>query len=377
LIEEANAVKKRFGASLVSTYNKQCGIATYTENLYRAIRDEKVPSCVISDDTRNRHEKSSEGGVIQCWSTARDDSYPHIVKAAIKQKNSVVHIQHEYGLFPNHDLFRQMIILLKKCGFKVAMTMHTVLTERHLDYILEPIDVLILHSEWAAQALHGRGITNTTVIPHGTEEAKKFTRQESMAFIEEMTGWQLGEDDLLGTSVGFISKNKLQKETLEAAQIACEREPKLKFLLVGSTGRRSYDIDYLPKLKEMENDQIKVVQKFLTTDEVAKVLVASDFCAMGYEQTAYSTSGAAHLAMTYGVPTISSNARILEDLTPGMSLKVAWADAEAVANAMVTLCNDSDLREQLSANALNYGWETLWKQVVKTHINVYRAIAEE
>ena len=373
LINDANSNQKRFGVSLVSTYNRQCGISTYTENLYKDLK-KLVPCCVLSDDTRDRNEISSENGVVKCWSSARDESYPHIIQEAIRARNSVVHIQHEYGLFPNQNLFRRMLVLLKLCGFKIVITMHTTLMDRYLDYILDAADVLILHSEWAAQALQGRGIHNTTVISHGTEQPMMFTREDSLKFVKEFI--DISDGDILATSPGFISRNKLQVETLEAVRSACSRDKRLKFLLIGSTGRHSQDMEYLPKLKNMESDRIKVVQRFLSNEEMSKVLIASDFCVLGYEQTTFSISGISHLMMTHGVPTISSGSRILEDLDQSMSIKVDCTDVESFSSAILKLCNDINERKRLGESARIAGENTYWDKIARRHLTLYEIITE-
>lgn len=375
LIYLAQKTEKKFGVSLVSTYGIQCGIATYCENLFFALKDLGVRCNVLSDEGRIRVELPSEDGVIKCWNVNNDNFPNRIVKTAIKASNNIVHIQLEWGLMPNTNHFRDMVLLLKKCGFKVVVTLHTVFEDRNHDWVYKEADVLIVHCETAAARLNGHGISALTVIPHGSEKRLKFTRQNSRKFVSKFI--DLGENDILASSIGFISVNKLQKETLLAVIEAQKHEPRLKYLLIGSTGRRSYDFDYLPRLQELVTDRAKVIQKFLTDDEMARILTASDFGIYGYEQTNYSISGASHLAMTYGLPTISSTARILSDLTPGMSIKVNMGDQQTMIGAILEMCRNEDLRDQMGKAAAAEAERTSWDKVATMHLSVYKTIAEE
>lgn len=357
------------GVSHVSRYNMTCGVSTYCENLFHAMIG-KIRCCVLSDKSRNRTDLVCEDGVIPCFDTGCDSSYINIADKAVEQGNQIIHFQHEFGIFQNNDIFIDILRFLRKCGFKVITTYHTIPVSKTSDNIFNASDLNIVHTEMAAYRLYSVGINNVTVISHGTEQPQILPKNECREFVKQYIN--LENDDLLATSVGFISQNKLQLETLKAVKIAREKNPKIKFLLIGSTGRRSYDTDYLPGLLDLQDDGVRVVSKFISREDIAKIMTASDFGIYNYVQTEYSVSGIAHLVLSYGIPTVSSNSRILEELTPDMSLKSAGV--EHMASLILDLAHDEDLRKQLSCNAAQKGISTFWDKIAQTHINVYRTI---
>lgn len=357
------------GVSHVSRYNMTCGISTYCENLFKAMRG-KIRCCVLSDTNRNRNDQSCEDGVIKCFSAENENSYIDISKEAVSQGNQIIHIQHEFGIFQNDDLYIEIVKFLRQCGFKVITTYHTVPVSRIRDRVFEAVDLNIVHTEMAAYRLYSAGINNVTVISHGTEAPILFDKKQCREHVKQYI--DLEDGDVLATSVGFISQNKLQTDVLKSVKLAREKNKKIKFLLIGSTARRSYDIDYLPELLEMQDDGIKVVNKFISKEEIARIMSATDFGVYNYVQTEYSVSGMAHLVLSYGIPTVSSNSRILEELTPDISLKAAGI--ENMASLILELSRDEDLRKQLSSGAAAKGESTRWDRVVQTHLTAYRSI---
>lgn len=377
LMDDTSRVEKKKGVTIVSPYNKKCGISTYTENLFRHLKG-KIAINIASEITRDRginpEDNSDENGVANCWSCFSDDFNFKILEQVTKFGNKVVHIQHEFGLYKNNDLLRRLISDLKRCGFRVVITLHTVFNESVFDRYYSHADVIVVHSEFAAVRLYAKGVNNVTVIKHGTYDPINVGKIDSIEFVEQFIKMEPG--DILGCSVGFITKDKLQEETLRAVKLAQNKVKNLKFLLIGSTGRREYDSDYFPLLKALESDSIKVVNKYISDREVAMVLTASDFAIMNYHQTHHSTSGASHLLMAYGVPSISSTSKILDDLDSGMSIKVDGGRIDKISEAIIQMCNNEDMRFNMGEIARLKGLQTSWEISAKNHIKVYESILD-
>ena len=375
LLKIAKNIKLVNGVSLVSTYNVQCGIATYTENLFAALKG-KTRVCVLSERDRNRNEKADENNVFPCWSRS-SSNYAELIESAIFSGNRIIHFQHEHGLFKDEAEFKKLVHFLKNHGFKIVITAHTVFGDNKFkNEFLNLADAVILHSESAAQFLQPAGIEHVTVIPHGTEEPLEIKKKDANEFVKNLVPGLNLRKHILGCSVGFITPNKMQLETLEAVKEACKKEKNLKFLLIGSTARRDNDDSYFYKLKELEDENIIVAQSFLTREQIAKVLIASRFAIMNYEQTNYSISGASHLLMTYGVPSISSRSRILEDLDESISLKI---DKQAeMPKKVIKMCKMIKKRDPklttMKKLLLSTAKKTSWKETAKNYIKVYNHI---
>jgi glycosyltransferase involved in cell wall biosynthesis len=368
LYNKARTQVKRSGVSLVSTYNSMCGIATYTENLYKSLKHLSFPANVVSDATRNRSDPSTELGVIPSFSVEAMDFDEKIINGVVQAGNKIVHIQHEFGLYKDNAKLSLLIGLLRSFGYRVVITLHTLRTEKHFDQFYRHADCIVVHSEMAACRLYSNGVNNVTVIMHGTEDPLEIDIAEAKKFVSQF----IPASKVLCTYPGFICQNKMQIEAMKAAMLAIKECNDLNVLLIGSTGRCGYDNKYLAQLKQLEfPGRLHIVDRFLTKQEMGLVLVASDFSLMNYDATHYSTSGMCHYLLSYGTPSISSNSRILEDLNSGISIKIDPRDIKGMAGAIVRLSIDSNLRKSMSIGALSLGKSTSWEQQAKKHIAVY------
>ena len=365
LVTRGKNTKKRVGVTFVSPFNKKCGISTYTENLHEAILSLGFQSDVCSEVSRDRlMSRVPERNVHGSWDIfSHSDQAHRIVSTCIAIGNHAVHFQHEYGLFTSNDIFYETLCLLKECGFRVIVTLHTVMEDPSFDVFFAPVDTLVVHSEAAASRLYGYGVNNVTVIPHGTETVKEEEYKRDPRY-------------KMASSVGFITKNKNLKETMLAALEVAETRPDFRFLIIGSTARRDSDDEYLKELESLQTENIRVENRYLHPKDLQGLLQESRFCIMNYGQTQYSTSGACHLLMTHGVASISSNSRILSDLTPEMSLKIPIENHKALVAAIHKMLDDKGLGRNFRKAARARGLETSWKNVAKSHTNIYRALQE-
>lgn len=374
LKRNAMCAQKVDGVSIVSNYNKKCGIATYTENLYREVR-KHIKSNVISSNPRDREDPSDEIGVTRSWDSFSGSVLDDIVKEASNLGNKIVHIQHEFGIFRDNVQLKELINMLNNTGFIVVVTMHTIYEQKDWDEYFRFAKVIVLHTESAASRLYGHGVNNITVIKHGTVSVENLGKHidKKQEYRNELKKYiEVGNDDILCVSVGFLTKSKLQNHTMMAMREACRRVPNLKCLMIGHSNIQ--ETDYIKSIKDNECDRSKLVEKFLTENEITKLLVACDFSIMNYGPTQFSTSGACRMLMSHGVPSCSSNSRILEDLNPSMSLKFDCNNTYDMSSCIVALALDPSLRKSLGDAAMSEGNRTSWPAIAGQHINLYRSL---
>ena len=107
----------------VSTYlPKQCGIATYTDYLIRAIREEAPELQIKVVAERGAASiKEERFEVIPCWD--RNEDYVEPIIRQVKDMD-VVHIQHEYSIYKFDD--RLPTVLQGLDATKKVITIHCV-----------------------------------------------------------------------------------------------------------------------------------------------------------------------------------------------------------------------------------------------------------
>ena len=78
-------------------------------------------------------------------------------------------------------------------------------------------------------------------------------------------------------------------------------------------------------------------------------------------------------AMQCGVPVITSNTSSLPEVVGGAGIMVAPTDADALAQSMLDLYNNSDLREQMSFNSIEQAKKFSWQKCTQQTIDAYKA----
>lgn len=80
-------------------------------------------------------------------------------------------------------------------------------------------------------------------------------------------------------------------------------------------------------------------------------------------------------AMQCGLPVITSNVSSLPEVVGEAAIQVPPTDADALCQAMLTMVNDTQARQQMAAKALQRATLFSWERFVQEHIDLYKRIA--
>ena len=363
---------------LVSTFNVECGIATYSEHLVEHYPRGKVTIFGNYIGSLTNTNASTKHPIIRCWSRTGD--FKELTYQILKNEIDVIHFQHEYGLFQNNVEFRRMIETLKNKGVKTVITYHTLFQDRrhilnrHLFCINQFIDRIILHQEEEREIMDNDA--KCVVIPHGSVKVKAKPRKESREYL------QISDDKFVCTCIGFISPNKGQIDTALAINNLHREFPNIYLIIAGMpviNGHNFENLEYCLNLFRVVKrmgalDYIRVIPRYLTDEEFDYFAGASDIFVQNHGGSPYSTSGSSHLIMSYGKPSASSRSPILNDLNEERSVKFDIGNSQGIEEAVKKLMNDEDLRNKLGENSLKFAQQTSWDKLAKKHWNLYEEI---
>lgn len=332
----------------VSTFEQQCGVATYTAHLARALAQLGHQVFVYAEHTAisavappTLHDADGVRYVRQ-WRRGAPYESPHglgqtarsITTAAMKP--DIVHVQHEFGIFPRTDDLCRFQCELGLAGIKVAYTFHTV----DLDHILGLKNLahqarVLVHSV-DAQALLWE-CEDVDVVPHGT-------------LIPSMVVDALPRALLV---LGFVSASKNTLEIVEAYWRARRALPAYPYPLriLGLCRDSGYEAKLRAALAQYQLDpEATFINAYLEGKDVHRQLCAAEAVILGGKDgSPYSASGQLHDALSYNVPIIAKRVPIYQH--PGATI-LYYDDAESLAQWMLALTNASVKRELHQRNAL-------------------------
>lgn len=200
-----------------------CGIGTYTNYLANALLDIDDGSSVTVLARKGGEERNS--GRLTVIPSFSAGDYTDVLFNLRHLRPDIIHIQHEFGLFPAEENFLKFLKAVKADGYPLILTLHTVNAthtvnmpginvdiEEYNRKIGDLVDCEIVHLDRPLRRVLLRmGIAKEKleIIPHGT---KLFASIDSYQ-AKERLGLPAGK---LILSFGFISRGKNQLSLIEA-----------------------------------------------------------------------------------------------------------------------------------------------------------------
>ncbi len=307
--QDINKLKVAF----VINYRMACGISTYNEQLLNRLipklQDFKLFIEHNDHPTGKLNELEDitfdESKIEYCWKRGENLSE---LFAKIKAYNpDLIVIGHEFGLFPNARHWMSMMTQLS--NYKILTTMHSIFPH-HLDKTIIEASAknIVVHSDGAKQALISKGnSSNIYVIPHG---CYAISNQERL--------WNFYKSNATFMQIGFGYQYKSFEDCIEATALLKTKYPDVFFTALFSESPHSkleHD-NYYNRLialinKLGVNDNVSIIRGFQEDKVINSFLRINKVAVFPYKLAAehfvYGASGAARLAMSKGIPVISSS----------------------------------------------------------------------
>lgn len=370
---------------------RTCGIATFTEDLTRAMDDLLEPVitsriAALNTDTESRFhysrnvsyqiDSSSEAEYIRCAEqiNARPD-----VKA--------VNLQHEFGLFGGRygSFILSFLDALKK---PVVVTFHTVLPSPNNEVrstictIAQKASGLVTMTGLAKGLLareYGIPEEKISVIPHGIHSVPYGTSAKAKAALG------LSKKTVLLT-FGFLNRGKGLEYVIEALPKVVQANPNFIYIILGVTHPNvlkeegeSYRNFLIQKVRELKlSSHVNFYNKYASLEELLQFLKAADIYISTSLNPNHTVSGTFSYALGSGRPVISTRfAQAKELLTPECGFLVDFKSPDAYAEGLIKLLKEPLLMEQLGKNAYFRTRNMTWENVALEYSKLFSKCSPE
>ncbi len=345
-----------------------CGIATYTEDLMRALT--------------KQFGKSFELGIYPL--PADSDPEFDTVARKVNENDAIrmVVIQHEFGLFDGQE--QQLIAFLKSLTKPALLAFHTVMPyptperREHVKTLASLAAGIIVMTKRSADLLHdvyGMDAAEITLIPHGTHLVAPIDIPKE----KEKHGF---EGRKILTTFGLLGSGKSIETTLDALPHIIKEHPDVLFLAIGKTHPsiikregEAYRDMLEAKVAELGiQDHVRFINEFLPLTDLLAYLQMTDIYLFTSKDPHQSVSGTFAYALSCGCPIVSTPIpHAKEVLNEKMGITFHFGDSMQLADAVNLLLSDDRLRTKFALNGLHSMAPTAWENSAIAHARLFQA----
>ncbi|MCU0779969.1 MAG: glycosyltransferase family 4 protein [Akkermansiaceae bacterium] len=362
---------------------RQCGIATFTHDLCEAVAAAE-PSA-------------------QCFAAAVNDRsggypYPQRVRFELQEKDlhsyrraadflnfhnaDVLSLQHEFGIFGG-PAGSHVLALLREVRMPVVTTLHTLLRDPNpaqrkvMEELVRRSDRLVVMAAKGAEILresYAVPDSKVDVIPHGIPDLPFADSRLSKA--------QFGiEGRVVLLTFGLLGPGKGIEHVIEALPAIVSRHPQVVYVVLGATHPHlveregeSYRLS-LERLAEDRGVKEHVIfhNRFVSADELAEFIGATDIYLTPYPNEAQITSGTLAYVFGAGKAVVSTPYwHACELLADGRGILVPFHDAAAIARGVCEYLGDPVLLEWTRQEAYRQGRAMIWPAVARRYLDSFQ-----
>lgn len=370
----------------VSTYPpSECGIATFCKDVATSVAKYTPFSKPTVVAIKREHEIEPYERVVRHQIFKEDrQSYLDAAKFINDSSIDIVNLQHEYGIFGGPD-GEYVLDFLEAVEKPVVATMHTVLhspspnQKRITQEIGRMCDVMVVMVKTGRQILlDGYDVdpAKITVIPHGVPNVHRV----SASTVKRALG--MADRQIIST-FGLINRGKGIEYVIKAMPKILEKFPNATYLVLGEThpGVRKHEGEsYRNYLTEVISelgleDHVRFNNRFLSLSELVRYLCATDVYITPYLSKDQISSGTLAYALGCGKATLSTPYLYAEEvLADGRGILIDFQSPESIADTVIKVLSDKDLRESLESNAYNYARRAAWFNVAISYLDLFDRI---
>jgi len=374
---------------LTSYPPRECGIATYSQDLIKSLNNKyynsfKISICPI-ETVNEKHIYHQD--IKYMLDIDKKNSFVTLAERINKDDAiKMVLVQHEFGLFRGKDYeFLQFLNILKK---PVILVFHTVLPKPDQSLKLRVIEIvkacksIIVMTEISAKILvsdYGIKAEKVNVIPHGTHLVAHSDR-ELLKDKYNLTGKKI-----LST-FGLLSSGKSIETTLDALQSIVENHQDVVFLIIGKTHPsvvkhegEKYRATLEAKIEELNlQNHVQFVNEFVALPDLLEYLQLTDIYLFTSKDPNQAVSGTFSYAMSCGCAIVSTPIpHAQEVLQDDAGIIIDFGNSEQLALAVIALLDQDELRNIISMKGLHRIVPSIWENAGIAHASLFSAMSEQ
>ncbi|MCX6252342.1 MAG: glycosyltransferase [Bacteroidetes bacterium] len=366
---------------------RECGIATYSQDLIKALNNKfsnsfSIKVCALESGDANFQYPAEVKYVLK---TSLADGYKKLALTINKDNRiNIVLIQHEFGFYVLQEQpFMQFLNDLSK---PVVIVFHTVLPHpddtlrskvQHIVAVCESIIVMTHNSKGILTHDYAVQEEKISVIAHGTHLVPHLNKN----FLKIKHGLK-GRKVL--TTFGLLSSGKSIETTIDALPAIVKQSPEVVFLIIGKTHPEVIKTEgekYREMLEQKVEeyglgDHVIFINKYLALPDLLEYLQLTDIYLFTTNDPNQAVSDTFAYAMSCACPIISTpipHAR--EFLTEDTGIIFDFRNSRQLADAVIRLLNNEPLRRYISSNTLEKIVSTAWENSAVGHAMLFEKIA--
>jgi glycosyltransferase involved in cell wall biosynthesis len=368
---------------------RECGIATYSQDLIKVLNNKfgqsfKISLCPLESENEIHNYPDPIKFILN---TDREDSFIKL-RNKINENTDIkmIIIQHEFGFFSKTEAkFLKLIQTILK---PVIVVFHTVLPNAdealkvNVKKIAEAAESIIVMTRSSAKILteeYGINPDKIAVIPHGTH----LVPQVDAALLKSK--YNLQGKKVIST-FGLLSSGKSIETTLYALPEMIKRNPDIIFLIIGKTHpsvvkkEGEWYREMLFSIIESLDLQkhVRFVNQFLPLPELLEYLQLTDVYLFTSKDRNQAVSGTFSYAISSGCPIISTPIpHAVEVLGNDAGIIFDFENPDQLAEAVNSLMDDDELRTRISSNGLHRMAATAWENSAISHALIFEKMSYE
>ncbi|MDR6940591.1 glycosyltransferase family 4 protein [Mucilaginibacter pocheonensis] len=373
----------------ISTYPpRECGLATFNQNLMRAInanfpdRKSLVDSgfVVALNDSENLQEYEYPAEVKY---VIRQDHQKDYIRAAgyINTSNADVCImEHEFGIYGGESGI-YILPLINRLEKPLISILHTILKDPSyvqriiIREIAEQSSKIIVMSQRAVKFLttiYGIPAEKIQIIEHGVPDVEPLVDNP----VKNLSSFK---NRRVLLTFGLLSRNKGLETVVKALPAIVAKHPDVMYVVLGNTHPgviKSSGEEYRDHLKTLAaqlgvSNNLSFINKFVSEDELVNYLTAAEIYVTPYLNEAQITSGTLSYAIGAGAAIVSTPYWHATELLANNRGKLfEFKNAEALADIVIELLDQDRVLKELKENAYQYGlhlrWPVIGAEYIKT-----------
>ena len=366
---------------------RECGIATYSQDLIKSLNNKfsnslSIKVCAMESGDVN-YEYPDEVKFVLKTSIAAE--YEKLAfKINMDKQIKIVLIQHEFGFF--HDQEPAFLKFLNELSKPVVIVFHTVLPrpdelfKSKVQSIAAAVGSIIVMTNTSSSILtndYDVPQQKISVIAHGTHLVPRLNKT-TLKLKYKLKGRKVL------TTFGLLSSGKSIETTIEALPAIVEKCPEVVFLVIGKTHPEVVKTDgekYREMLEQKVeqlgiHDNVRFINKYLKLPELLEYLQLTDIYLFTTKDPNQAVSGTFVYAMSCGCPIISTPIpHAKEVLTKDTGIIFDFCNSQQLATAAIRLLNNDKLRRNISINTLQKIVSTSWENSAIAHAMLFDKIA--